>query len=153
MANFFKNRLEDRNDPQPNPSVQPKAWRLLHMEREYIAHHIRRKNSGLEHLIASMQPRKYSKDYSRRSKDSESEQWIPEALESTRWTSSEVLRACRTRLRRARGLVRPREAGLLTGPEYSRVGGTAWVHPTSTITTRTAVELARVQGNYPTHSE
>ena len=42
---------------------------------------IRRRNSGLEHLIASMQPRKYSKDYSRRSKDSESEQWIPEALD------------------------------------------------------------------------
>ena len=71
----------DRNDPQPDPSVQPKAWGLLHMEREYIAHHIRRRNSGLEHLIASMQPGKYSEDYSRRSKDSKPEQWIPEALD------------------------------------------------------------------------
>ena len=35
-------------------SVQPKARGLLHMEREYIAHHIRRRNSGQEHLIASM---------------------------------------------------------------------------------------------------
>jgi len=51
------------------------------MEREYIAHHIRRRNSGLEHLIASMQPGKYSEDYSRRSKDSKPEQWIPEALD------------------------------------------------------------------------
>ena len=124
--------------------------RLLHMEREYIAHHIRRRNLGLEHLIASMQPKKYSEDYSRCSKDSKPEQWIPEALESTRWTSSEVLNACRTRLRRARGLVRPGAAGLLTGVEYSRVGSTTWVRPTSTITTRTSVELAYVQGNYLT---
>jgi len=32
------------------------------MEREYIAHHISRKNSGHEHLIASMQLGKYSED-------------------------------------------------------------------------------------------
>ena len=38
--------------------------------------------------------------------------------------------------------VRPGAAGLLTGIEYSRVGRTAWVLPTSTVTTRTAVELA-----------
>ena len=35
-----KNRPEDRNDPQPDPPIQPKARGLLHMEREYIAHHI-----------------------------------------------------------------------------------------------------------------
>ena len=83
-GNFFKYRPEDRNDPQPDPSVQPKARGLLHMECEYIAHHIRGTDPGLEHLIASMQPGKYSEDYSRLSKDSKSEQWIPEALESTR---------------------------------------------------------------------
>ena len=142
MATFSNKDRDDKGNPQPDPSVQPKARGLLHMECEYIAHHIRRRNSGLEHLIASMQPGKYSEDYSRRSKDSKPEQWIPEALESTRWTSSEVLNACRTRLRRARGLVRPRAAGLLIGVDYSRVGSTAWVHPTSTVTTRTAVELA-----------
>ena len=38
--------------------------------------------------------------------------------------------------------VRPGAAGLLTGVEYSRIGNTAWVRPTSTVTTRTAVELA-----------
>ena len=141
-GNFFKYRPEDRNDPQPDPSVQPKARGLLHMECEYITHHIRRRNSGLEHLIASMQPGKCSEDYSRCSKDSKPEQWIPDALESTRWTSSEVLNACGTRLRRARGLVRPGAAGLLTGMEYSRVGSTTWVRPTSTVTTRTTVELA-----------
>ena len=53
------------------------------MEREYIMHHIRRRNLGLEHLIASMQLGKYSEDYSRRSKNSKPEQWIPEAVKST----------------------------------------------------------------------
>jgi len=57
---------------------------LLHMEREYIAHHIRRRNSGLEHLIASMQPEKHSEDYSKRSKDYKPEQRNQEASESTR---------------------------------------------------------------------
>jgi len=38
--------------------------------------------------------------------------------------------------------VRPGATGLLTDMEYSRVGSTAWVRPTSTVTTRTAVELA-----------
>jgi len=45
MVNFFKNKSEDKNDPQPDPSVQPKARGLLHMEHEYIAHHIRRRDS------------------------------------------------------------------------------------------------------------
>jgi len=89
-----------------------------------------------------MQLGKYSEDYSRHSKDFEPVQWIPKVLESTRWTSSEVLNACKTRLRRARGLVRPGAAGLLTVMKYSRVGNTAWARPTSTVTTRTAVELA-----------
>ena len=43
-----------------------------------------------------------------------------------------ILKAC----------VRPEAAGLLTGMEYSKVGSTAWVRLTSTVTTRTAVELA-----------
>ena len=64
---FFKNRPEDKSDPQPDTPVQPKARGLLHMEREYIAHHIKRSDSGLEHLIASMQPKKYSEDYSKHS--------------------------------------------------------------------------------------
>ena len=48
------------------------------MEREFITHHIK-EDSGLEHLIASMQPRKYSEDYSKHSM----EHWrILEALEA-----------------------------------------------------------------------
>jgi len=83
MANFFQ-KLEDKNDPQPDPSVQPKARGLLHMERDYIVHHIRRKNSGLEHLIASLQLRKYAKDYPKRSANSKSGQRTPEASKITR---------------------------------------------------------------------
>ena len=51
------------------------------MEREFIAHHIK-EDSRLEHLIDSMQSRKYSEDYSKRSMDSNPGQWIPGALEA-----------------------------------------------------------------------
>ena len=80
---IFKSRPEEGNDPQPDPAVQPKARVLLHMEREYITHHIKRKNSRLEHLIASMQPKKHSNDCTKHSKDSEIELSaleVPEAL-------------------------------------------------------------------------
>ena len=54
------------------------------MECEYVVYHVRRRDSGLEHLIASFQPKKYSKDYSKHSTDSKPEAWVPEALRSTR---------------------------------------------------------------------
>jgi hypothetical protein len=54
---------------------------------------------------------------------------------------SEVLDACRTRLRRAQGLVRPGVAGLLIGVEYSRVRSIAWDRPYHIVTTRTEVGL------------
>ena len=38
------------------------------------------------------------------------------------------------------GLVRPGAAGLLTGMEYSGVGNSTWIRPTSSVTTRTVVE-------------
>ena len=48
------------------------------MEREFIAHHIKEDDSELEHLIASMQPKKYLKKYLKHS----TEHWrILEALE------------------------------------------------------------------------
>ena len=81
------------------------------MELEYIAHHIDQ-DSGLEHLAASMQSKKVLgrllEVLDEALKDSRN-------IRSTRRTSSEVLDACRTRLQRARGLVRPGAAGLLTG--------------------------------------
>ena len=49
---------------------------------------------------------------------------------------SEVLDASRTRLRRARGLVRPGAAGLLIGIEYSRVRDSTWMYLTSFVITR-----------------
>src|SRR6185312_8488725 len=63
--------------------------------------------------------------------------------------SSQVLDACRTRLRRARGLVRPRAAGLLIGIECSRVRDRSWMYLTSLVTTRIGVELAAVQRKLP----
>lgn len=87
------------------------------MEREFIMHHIKEDDLGCEHLIASMQPRKYSKDYSKHSTKNRRILGALEALDNV----FEVLDACRTQLQRAQGLVRPRVAGLLTGVEYSRV--------------------------------
>ena len=45
---------------------------------------------------------------------------------------SQVLDACRTRLRRARGLVRPGAAGLIIGIECSRVRDSSWIYLTVT---------------------
>ena len=53
---FWKIKKEmDWSDPQPDCAIQPKARGLLHMEREYFAHHIWTRLSGLEHLTASEQ--------------------------------------------------------------------------------------------------
>ena len=60
-------------------------------------------------------------------------------------TPRQVLDACRTRLRRARGLVRPGATGLLTGVEYSRVRDSSWMYLISIVTTQIGVELAAVQ--------
>ena len=51
------------------------------MARVHRAPYIRT-DSGLEHLIASMQPKKHSKDYSKHSMDSEDGRLAPEALEA-----------------------------------------------------------------------
>ena len=48
---------------------------------------------------------------------------------------SKVLDACKTWLRRARGLIRPRAVGLLTGVECSRVRDSSWMYLTSFVTT------------------
>ena len=55
-------------------------------------------------------------------------------------TPCQVIDACRTWLRRARGLVRPRTAGLLIGIECSRVRDSAWMYLTSFVTTRIGVQ-------------
>jgi hypothetical protein len=98
------------------------------------------KISGLEHLTASEQPKvlgglldisegrhERRSDYLKYSK-----------------TPSQVLDICRTRLRRARGLVRPGAAGLLIGIECSRVRDSSWMYLTFLVTTRIGVELAAV---------
>ena len=85
------------------------------MEREFIAHHIKEDFRGL----STSQPRcsrKYSEDH------------LKHSTEHSKYskTTSEVLDACSTRLRRARGLVRPGPIGLCTlhrceeGSEYTQ---------------------------------
>ena len=64
-------------------------------------------------------------------------------------TSNQVLDACRTWLRRVRGLVRPGAAGLLIGIECSRIRDRSWMYLTSIVTTRICVELATVQRKLP----
>ena len=56
FSNFLKNKEgeKDWSDPQPDSTIQPKAQGLLHMEREFVAHHIKEDDSGLEHLITSI---------------------------------------------------------------------------------------------------
>ena len=59
------------------------------MEREFIAHHIKEDDLGLEHLIASMQPRKYSENYSKHLV----KHWrIPEALEALAYVFRSIRR-------------------------------------------------------------
>lgn len=49
--------------------------------------------------------------------------------------------------------VRSGAAGLLTGMEHSRVRNNAWMYLISIVTTRTAVGLVDVHGNYLTSLE
>ena len=64
FLNFWKiKKQKDWSDPQPDSAIQPKARGLLHMEREYFAHHIWSRFWGL----STSQPRsnrKYLEDYS-----------------------------------------------------------------------------------------
>ena len=141
-------KKKDWSEPQPDSEIQPKARGLLHMECEYFAHHIWSKFQGL----STSQPqskRKYLKDYSTNLKEGPEATrmmfWLLEVLED----AVQVLDAYRTRLRRARGLVRPGIAGLLTGIRCSRERDSSWMYLTSFVTTRIGIVLAAVQGNYP----
>ena len=62
---FLKNKEEEKDwsDPQPDSTIQPKARGLLHMEREYFAHHIWSRFRGLS-TSQTQNKRKYLKDYS-----------------------------------------------------------------------------------------
>ena len=67
--------------------------------------------------------------------------WLLEVLED----AVQVLDACRTRLRSARGLVRPGIAGI----ECSRVRDSSWMYLTSFVTNLIGVVLAAVQRKLP----
>ena len=99
-----------------------------------------------------MQPKKYSEDYSKHSMDIRLGDELHKQSKHSK-TPLEALDACRIRLRRAQGLVKPGAAGLLTGVEYSRVRDSAWMYLTSLVTTCLEVGLVDVQGNFPTSVE
>ena len=59
---FLEHKEEkDWSDPQPDSAIQPKARGLLHMEREYFAHHIWSRFQGL----STSQPRCNCRCYKR----------------------------------------------------------------------------------------
>ena len=128
FLNFLKKKEEkDCSDPQPNSAIQPKARGLLHMEREYFVHHIWSRFRSL----STSQPRsnqKYLEDYSTYLKKGPEATrrtfWLPEVLKDV----SQVLDACRTQLRRARGLVRPGAAELIIDTECSRIRDNPWMY-------------------------
>ena len=88
---------------------------------------MKEEDSGLEHLIVSMQPRKYSEDYSKHPMEFQID--IPKAVEVLEDVSRTTRCLQDTRLRRARGLVRPGAKELLIGVEYSRVRDSTWNVP------------------------
>ena len=100
------------------------------------------KISGFEHLTASEQPEVLEgllDIFEGRSSDYLKYSRMP----------GQILDACRTWLRRARGLVRPGAAGLLIGIECSRVRDSSWMYLTFLVTTRIGVELVAVQRKLP----
>ena len=106
------------------------------------------KISGLEHLTASEQP-EVLEDYSTYLKKGPKQpEGYSDYLKYSK-TPSQVLDTCRTRLRRARELVRPGEAGLVIGIECSRVRDSSRIHLTSIVTTQIGVGLAAVQRKLP----
>ena len=106
------------------------------------------KISGLEHVTASKQ-----------SEVLEGLLDVSEGRPRSNWrdvlntkyskTPCQVLDARSTRLRRARGLVRPGAAGLLIGIGSSRVRDSTWMYLISFITTRIGVGLSAVQWKLP----
>ena len=102
--------------------------------------------------MSTSQPRsnwKYLEDYSTYLKEGpEATKRISDYLKYSK-TPSQVLDACKTRLRRARGLARPGAAELLVGIECSRVRDSSWMYLTSLVTTRIGVELVVVQRKLP----
>ena len=138
--NFFWKIIKEKDwsDPQPDSAIQPKA-------------------RGPSIWSASTSRTIYNQDFGA---------WAPHSLGATRstwrttqriWrkdqkqqegrsnylkyskTPDQVLDACRTRLRRARGLVRPGATRLLIGIECSWVRDSSWMYLTHLVITQIGV--------------
>ena len=108
-------KWENWSDPQPGSAIQPKARGLLHMEREYFAHHIWSRFRGL----STSQPRsnqKYLEDYSTYQKKG------PEVTRRTFWLL-EVLEDAQPSTRRLED-----SATKSSGACQTRGSGTAYRH-------------------------
>ena len=103
------------------------------MEREYFVHYMI-KFSGLDHLTALKQPEVLGGLLEVFKGRPEAPDGCLDRLKYSK-TPLQVLDACRTRLRRARGLVRPGAAGLVICIECSRVRDSAWMYLASFVTT------------------
>jgi hypothetical protein len=116
---FWKIMKEkDWSDPQPDSAIQPKARGLLHMEREYFAHHVWSRFRGM----STSQPRsnwKYLEDYLTYLKEG------PEATRRMFWLL-EVLEGCSDYLKYRKYL--EDSATKSSGACQIRGSGTAYMH-------------------------
>ena len=137
--------------------ISGQIWALLRTECEYIAHHIpgpiRAPHSldaaeeALGRLLEALNGLRGWMTCSRNSQSAQLRKQKSRNSRSTRRTSSEAHDACMTRQRRARGLVRSGAIGLLITMEYSRVGSSTWLCPTSFGSNQIGVELVDGLGN------
>ena len=117
VFNFFWKIMKEKDwsDPQPDSAIQPKTRGLLHMEREYFAHHIWSRFRGLS-TSQSQRNWKYLEDYST---------YLKEGLEATRrmFWPLEVLEDASPSTRRLQD-----SATKSKGPCQTRGSGTAYRH-------------------------
>ena len=96
------------------------------MEREFIARYIKGRFQGMRTSQSRCNQKVLRKLVEVLDRSVHQKPSREHMEDSKHWkTSSEVLNACRIRLRRARGLVRPGAAGLLTGVGSSRIRDSA----------------------------
>ena len=162
-ATFSKNyrhlkNPEDWVNPQPDLINQTKArgysiWcasssRIIYQDKfgAWAPHSLDAAEKILGRLLEALDGLQKRSTGSRNIQSTRCPDLNPEALKALEEHLQKYPNAYRTRLRRARGLVRPGAVGLLAGMEYSWVVSNSWVCPTSFISTRIGVELVDILG-------
>ena len=132
---------KDRFHPQLDSSIQTKARGLLHMEHEFIAHHIRRSDSGprephnldatrkvLRRLLEALDGLQAWIMDSRSTRNTQSTRWTPSPDNGFQKRSKHSMNVFRST--RSLQDSTTKSSGLLTGVKYPRVGSSSWM-PTS----------------------